>query len=305
MITTAAILVAVLGGVFGLVLATASKKFAVEEDPRIGEITNLLPGANCGGCGYAGCGALADAIVAGKEKDATRCVVANPDAKKAIAAVMGVETDDNADAVRIIPRLHCNGCTANRTPVADREGIHNCYVKAATAGGPGQCNFGCFGDGACVDACNFGALKIGKNGLPEFDYNKCVGCGACSKACPQLLIEMLPANEKVLVQCNNREKGKAAMTNCKVSCISCGMCVRNCPQKCITLEDTPNGSIPVIDYTKCDGCGICVQKCPRKCLVNIVPVEGDPDAPKKAEPTGCACCAMADQCPSAQAQKQA
>ena len=115
---------------------------------------------------------------------------------------------------------------------------------------------------------------------------------------------MIPANEKVLVQCNNREKGKAAMTDCKVSCISCGMCVRNCPQKCITLEDPPNGSIPVIDYTKCDGCGICVQKCPRKCLVDIVPVEGDPEAPKKAEPTGCACCAMAAQCPSAQAQKQ-
>lgn len=115
MITTAAILVAVLGGVFGLVLATASKKFAVEEDPRIGEITNLLPGANCGGCGYAGCGAMADAIVSGKEKDATKCVVCSAENKKAIAAVMGVESDDDANAVRQIPRLHCNGCTANRT----------------------------------------------------------------------------------------------------------------------------------------------------------------------------------------------
>ena len=248
---------------------------------------------------------MADAIVSGKEKDATKCVVCSAENKKAIAAVMGVESDDDANAVRQIPRLHCNGCTANRTPVADREGIHNCYVKAATAGGPGQCNFGCFGDGACADACNFGALKIGKNGLPEFDYNKCVGCAACSKACPQLLIEMLPATAKVLVQCNNREKGKAAMTNCKVSCISCGMCVRTCPKKAITLEDTPNGSIPVIDYSKCVGCGLCTTKCPRKCLVKVNPVTGTPEAPSKPEPTGCACCAMADQCPSAQAQKQA
>ena len=155
-----------------------------------------------------------------------------------------------------------------------------------------------------MDACNFGALKIGENGLPEFDYNKCVSCGACSKACPQLLIEMIPADKKVLVQCNNREKGKAAMTNCKVSCISCGICVKTCPKQAITLEDGPNGSIPVIDYTKCVGCGLCTMKCPRKCLVKINPVTGTPEAPAKAEPTGCACCAMADQCPSAQAQKQ-
>ncbi len=248
---------------------------------------------------------MADAIVSGQEKDATKCVVCSAENKKAIAAIMGVESNDDENAVRSIPRLHCNGCTANRTPVANREGIHNCYVKAANAGGPGQCNFGCFGDGACADACNFGALKIGKNGLPEFDYNKCVGCGACSKACPQLLIEMLPATAKVLVQCNNREKGKAAMTNCKVSCISCGMCVRTCPKKAITLEDTPNGSIPVIDYSKCVGCGLCTTKCPRKCLVKVNPVTGTPEAPSKPEPTGCACCAMADQCPSAQAQKQA
>ena len=170
--TTAIILVAVLGGIFGLVLATAGKKFAVEEDPRINEVTNLLPGANCGGCGYAGCAALANAIVAG-EADANKCVVANSDSKKAIGAVMGVEdTGDDENAIRYIPRLHCNGCTANRTRISNYEGVHNCYLRAQQTGGPGQCNYGCFGDGACVDACNFGALKIGANGLPEFDYNK-------------------------------------------------------------------------------------------------------------------------------------
>ena len=302
MITTAAILVAVLGGVFGLVLATASKKFAVEEDPRIGEIINLLPGANCGGCGFAGCGAMADAIVSGQEKDATKCVVCSAENKKAIAAVMGVETNDDADAVRVIPRLHCNGCPANRTPVANREGIKNCYVKAATAGGPLQCNFGCFGDGACADACNFGALKIGENKLPEFDYDKCVGCAACSKACPQRLIEMIPADKKVLVQCNNREKGKAAMTNCKVSCISCGICVKTCPKHAITLTDGPEGSIPVIDYSKCVGCGLCTMKCPRKCLVKITPVTGTPEAPAKEEPAP-SCCTVPPEAASSQAQQ--
>ena len=192
---------------------------------------------------------------------------------------MGVESNDDENAVRSIPRLHCNGCTANRTPIANREGIKNCYVKLPMpAARPVQLRL--LRDGACVDACNFGALKIGENGLPEFDYNKCVSCGACSKACPQLLIEMIPADKKVLVQCNNREKGKAAMTDCKVSCISCGICVKTCPKQAITLEDTPNGSIPVIDYDKCVGCGLCTMKCPRKCLVKINPVT----APRKLLP---------------------
>ena len=301
--TSAVILAVVLAGVFGLVLAVAGKKFAVEEDPRIGEITNLLPGANCGGCGYAGCGALANAIVSCEQKDASRCVVANPEAKKAIAAVMGVEDTGSGEEVRKIPRLHCNGCVANRTAASNYQGVHNCYLRAQQGGGPGQCNFGCFGDGACVAACNFGAIKIGENGLPQFDYNKCVGCGACAKACPQLLIELIDARKKVLVQCNNREKGKAAMTNCKVSCISCGICAKTCPKQAITITDGPNGSIPVIDYDKCVGCGLCTMKCPRKCLVKITPVTGSPDAPAKEEPTGCAHCALAADCPSAQAQK--
>ncbi len=288
MIMTAAILVAVLGGAFGLILATASKKLAVEEDPRIGEITALLPGANCGGCGYAGCANLAQAIVEGQEKDGSRCVVANAEALAKVAAVMGVEAKDESKTERVIPRLHCSGCPANRTPLVNRVGIKNCYVKAATAGGPGQCNYGCFGDGACVDACNFGALKINEETkLPEFDYDKCVSCGACAKACPQLLIEMIPAKSKVLVACQNREKGKAAMTNCKVSCISCGLCAKNCPRQAITMEDGVNGSIPVIDYSKCVGCGICVQKCPRKCMIRIDPIGGKPIAPTKAEPVGC------------------
>jgi electron transport complex protein RnfB len=298
MIITAAILVAVLGGVFGLVLATASKKFAVEEDPRIGQIVGLLPGANCGGCGYAGCASMADAIVSGKEPGAVKCAACSAENKKQIKAIMGLDEGEDENAVRMIPRLHCNGCVVNRKPVADREGIKNCYVAAATFGGSLKCNFGCFGFGACADACNFGALSIGKNGLPVFDYDKCVGCGACSKACPQLLIEMQKATNKVLVQCNNREKGKAAMTNCNVSCISCGICAKTCPKQAITIEDGVNGSIPVIDYDKCVGCGLCTMKCPRKCLVKVVPIEGGKVVVKNPVAAGCQSCKLAADCPS-------
>ena len=119
---------------------------------------------------------------------------------------MGLAADDDENAVRMIPRLHCNGCKENRPAKYKREGVKNCFLAAATAGGPGQCNFGCFGCGACVDACSFGALAMGENGLPQFDYDKCVGCGACASTCPQFLIEMMKASNKVLVQCNNREK---------------------------------------------------------------------------------------------------
>ncbi|CDB95054.1 ferredoxin [Acidaminococcus intestini CAG:325] len=135
---------------------------------------------------------------------------------------------------------------------------------------------------------------MGENGLPQFDYDKCVGCGACASTCPQFLIEMMKASNKVLVQCNNREKGKAAMTDCGVSCISCGLCAKNCPKQAITMEDGVNGSIPVIDYDKCVGCGLCVQKCPRKCLVKITPLEAPQPSAKRPDPVGCVACQTAE-----------
>lgn len=302
----AVIVVAVLGAIFGLILAVAGKKLAVEADPRIDQIIALLPGANCGSCGFAGCGNMAEAIVSGEAPDASKCAACPSENKDKILAIMGkaVEASDGPK-IRYIPRLHCNGCTANRKEIKNYQGIHNCYVAAKTLGGPGQCNFGCFGFGACADACSFGALHIGDMGLPEIDYDKCVGCGACVKACPQLLLELVDASKKVFLQCNNREKGKPAMTNCNVSCISCGMCAKNCPKGAITMEDGVNGSIPVIDYDKCVGCGLCVSKCPRHCLVKVEPVtEATPDAPKKPKATGCAACAMAKDCPSAQQAAQ-
>ena len=300
-VVIAVIVITLLGLAFGLILSVAGKKLAVEVDPRIEQILALLPGANCGGCGHAGCASMADAIVNGQEADASKCAACAEDNKKAIAAVMGKAAADGPK-IRMITRLHCNGCTANREKVSNYQGIHNCYVAAKTLGGPGQCDFGCFGYGACADACTFGALTIGDKGLPIIDYDKCVGCGNCVEACPQLLLELVDSTKKVFLQCNNREKGKPAMTNCKVSCISCGMCAKNCPKQAITMEDGANGSIPVIDYDKCVGCGLCVSKCPRHCLVKVQPITADTPEAKESKPmlTGCEACAMKDTCISAE-----
>ena len=285
----AVIMVAAIGGIFGLILAVAGIKLRVETDPRIDSIAALLPGANCGGCGFAGCASMAEAIVTGQVPDSNRCAACADGNRAKINAIMGHATNDEGPKIRYIARLHCNGGCTNRKQIKDYEGINNCYLLANNYGGPNQCNFGCFGCGACVDACSFGAIKIGKEGLPVFDYDKCVGCGNCTKACPQFLIELIDSSKKVLVQCNNREKGKAAMTNCNVSCISCGICAKNCPKQAITLEDTPNGSIPVIDYEKCVSCGLCAMKCPRHVILKADPlaapvVNAQPAAPAHKAP---------------------
>jgi len=297
----AVILVAVLGGIFGLVLAIAGRKFAVDTDPRIDEIAALLPGANCGSCGYAGCCNMAEAIVAGEAPDASKCMACPADNQKAINAVMGKSTDNTGTIARKVARLACNGCKTNAPRTIEYAGIPDCHVVAKNFGGPGQCNYGCLGFGSCEKACPFHAITMGDNGLPQFDYTKCVGCGICVKQCPQMVLYLADAGTKIHIMCNNRDKGKAAMVNCKVSCISCGICVKSCPQQAITLEDGPNGSLPVIDYDKCISCGICVSKCPRKCIhiLDAVDTSKPLNLDKPENKTGCSNCALSGSCGSA------
>ena len=291
-------LVSLLGGGFGTILAVAGRKLAVETDPRIEAITNNLPGANCGCCGYPGCSGLAEAIVAGKA-DASPCPACTPDAKRQIAGIMGLAEEGELDSgLRKVARLACNGCKQTRPNLFDYHGVKNCHLVAKYFGGPGKCNFGCLGFGACADACPFHAIQIGSNGLPVINYDQCVGCGICVKQCPQMVLHLTDANIGILLQCNNREKGKAAMSVCSASCISCGACVRVCPNQAISLQDDANGSLPVIDYSRCTACGLCVDKCPRHCLQTIAPVTGAPvqQDPERAVPSGCAACAGKESC---------
>lgn len=295
---TSIALVAGLGGLFGAVLAAAGRKLAVDTDPRIEEITNLLPGANCGSCGYPGCSGLAEAIVAGRD-GISPCLACSPESKKKIARIMGIQGDMTLPPqLRRVARLACNGCSINAPRSYDYHGIKDCHLVAKYYGGPGKCNFGCLGLGSCVKMCPFHAISMGENGLPVIDYDKCSGCGVCVRQCPQMVLYLSNASNRIHLQCNNREKGKAALSVCKVSCISCGLCVKNCPAKAITMREDGNGSLPVIDYSKCTECGLCVSKCPRHCLHKLDPVEIHPEAavkPRQPE-SGCASCPFGGSC---------
>lgn len=292
----AVLLVATLGGIFGSILAVAGRKFAVHTDPRIDEITNLLPGANCGSCGYPGCSGLATAIVAG-QTGVSPCLACTPAAKKAIAQVMGFTGEiPESPHMRKVARLACNGCKTNAPKLYDYRGIKDCHLVAKYFGGPGKCNFGCLGFGSCVKFCPFHAISMGENGLPIIDYDKCTGCGVCAQQCPQMVLYISNANLKIHLQCNNRDKGKAAMCDCTVSCISCGLCAKNCPTQAITMREDANGSLPVINRSKCTECGLCVQNCPRHCLHFIEPITTSTPTSQAAPASGCTSCALKGTC---------
>lgn len=259
-----AIIVAILllGGmslVFGLILAVASKKFAVESDPRIDEILGVLPGANCGGCGFAGCAGLAEAIVKGSAP-VNGCPVGKDPCAAKIAAIMGVEIDINTKPK--FAKLRCQGGKAEGVERFYYMGVPDCAAAQMLNGGPKLCEFGCLGLGNCARSCKFGALTINENGLPEIDPKRCTSCGACVKACPRNLIQLVDESYQVMVLCQNHNKGPEVRKACKVGCIGCGICAKNCPSNAITITD----ALAEINPELCTACGVCVEKCPMKAI---------------------------------------
>jgi electron transport complex protein RnfB len=244
-----------LGLILGLGLAIAAKVFAVKVDPKVEEVRQLLPGANCGGCGFPGCDGFAKALAAG-EATPSACVVVSADNLKAIAGVLGVDAGAGAKKVA---RVLCRGDATNVTPKYNYNGIPDCRAAAALAGGPSACRYGCLGQLTCASACPFGAIHRSENGIAEIDENICTGCGNCVAICPKSSIALVPKDQAVYVRCHAPEKGKAVSVNCKAGCIACGLCVKKCPEQAITMVD----NIPVIDYDKCTHCGTCAAACPK------------------------------------------
>ncbi len=254
-------LMAILGGLLGLVLAYASRKFFVAVDPRVEAVQNVLPGANCGACGSAGCAGYAEAIV-NKGAALTLCAPGGAKVRAAIAQVMGqtvTAVEPNFAVVRcdgdgVQPRFHYSG-------------VQSCKAASVMglAGSFQDCPYGCLGLGSCVEACPFGALSLNAQNIAVVDETLCSGCGKCVESCPRGLIRIDAESRVVVVRCNNRDKGAKANKQCNHACIACGKCVRECPFDAIHVVD----NVAVIDYEKCKLCGKCVKACPKHLIVDI------------------------------------
>ena len=256
-IVQAVLVLSVMGLVFGGVLAYASRVFAVEVDERIPLIIEVLPGANCGGCGFAGCNAFADAIVNGIAKTGGCPVGGNATAGK-VAEIMGVASE-HLD--RYGARIICGGNNENAMKKYRYSGINDCLSAMRLGSGDKACTYGCIGLGSCVKKCPLGAISI-VDGIAVVSPEKCIGCGLCVPNCPKKVISLVPYDKKVNTACRSCDKGAASRQYCNVSCIGCKICEKNCPDEAIKVKD----NLAVIDYEKCTDCGICVEKCPRKCI---------------------------------------
>lgn len=252
---------AVVGGVglfIGLFLGLSAKKFEVEIDEKESRVRELLPGANCGGCGYAGCDDLAKAIAEGKAP-ANACPVASAQAHGLIAEVMGTSAEA---AERKVAFVKCAGTCDKAQENYKYFGVMDCN-KAALAPGNGgkKCSFGCMGYGSCVNVCAFDAIHI-VNGIAVVDREKCTGCTKCTMECPNKLINMVPARSDVLVRCYSTDKGKDVKAACSIGCIGCKLCEKACEFDAIHVSD----NLALIDYEKCTNCGKCAAVCPVKVI---------------------------------------
>lgn len=288
----AVIVLGVLGLIFGLILDFASKKFAVEVDPREEQVLAALPGANCGGCGFPGCGGLAAAIASGNAP-VNACPVGGAATAAKVAEIMGIEAETGA---RKVAKVICKGNLDNAANKYIYDGYADCRAAAVLNGGPKVCKYGCLGLGSCVQVCAFDAIHI-VNGVAVVDEDKCVNCGKCIDICPKQIIKRKPVDKQVVVECNSLDFGKTVKDACSVGCIGCGICFKTCKFDAIIFED----KLARIDYDKCVQCNMCADKCPTKA---IKPKERKQPKPA-AKPVAKDDSAVADQAPKAEVKEDA
>ena len=257
-IIIAVAVVSILGLIIGLLLGVAGKKFEVETDERVEQVREYMAGSNCGGCGFAGCDACAEAIVEGKAAP-NACAPAGAAAAEAIGKILGIAVEVGEPKVAFV---RCAGTCDKTVMKSQYFGMQDCQKAAIIPGGTDKaCSYGCMGLGSCVKACKFDAIHI-VNGVAVVDKEKCVACGACSAVCPKGLITMVPKKAEHLVRCSNRDKGKDVKAVCAAGCIGCGVCVKQCEVGAVSVIN----NVAVIDTEKCTNCGKCAAKCPSKCI---------------------------------------
>jgi len=250
--------------ILAIVIFYVSRKFHVEDNPKVKDVLSMLPGVNCGACGFAGCQALAVAFVEGAEKGDIEGLFCPPGAQVVNRNVAEYLRMNPVNTHKRVAVLRCGGSCEASPSRLDYQGPKSCMVSHGLFAGEGGCAFGCLGQGDCVVSCTFDAMRLNPvTGLPEIDPEKCTSCGACVKACPRLLIQLRPYGttaKRVWVNCQNTEKGAVSRKNCTASCIGCGKCVKVCDPiaGAITLEN----NLAYIDPAKCIACGECVGSCP-------------------------------------------
>ncbi len=273
-IVTPIILVSVIGVVSGIGLTLAAKFMAVPVDETAVKIRECLPGANCGGCGYAGCDDYASALAADHSLSPSLCAPGGAAAAAGIAAVLGVEA---GSAVPKVARVRCSGLKDKTKESMEYQGFSTCAAAKLFFGGPGSCKNGCIGFGDCVSACAYDAIRV-CNGVAQVDRDLCVACGMCAKACPNALIEIVPKSSRVFVGCSSTDPGKKTREVCEVGCIACKLCEKACKFDAVKVENNH----AVIDAEKCKNCGLCAKACPRH-IIHVIPKPGAKPAVPKPE----------------------
>lgn len=251
------VIFAVIGCAAGTLLVFGAKLFRVETDETVQKLTEALPNANCGACGYSGCEGYANAVAKG-EAATNLCKPGGDETAKALAEIMGTEV---LSAAKETAYVRCNGCIG---AVEDRYifgGIQSCAAVESFYNGKKNCRSGCDGLGDCVRVCEHNAISI-VNGVAVVDSSKCKACGKCAEVCPNRLIAIIPTDSSHMVRCSNIDSGKITRTVCKNGCIGCKICEKKCPVGAIKVENNH----AVIDPTKCTACGACAESCPQKCI---------------------------------------
>lgn len=254
------------GAISSIILYFTAQKFHVFEDTRINDVEEALPSANCGGCGFPGCRAFAEACVKAETMDGLNCPVGGAPTMENVANILGRTVVVTAPTVAVV---RCGGTCDHRPRMNEYDGVQHCFIAHNLYSGETGCSFGCLGLGDCEVSCEFDAIKVNPlTKLPEVDEDKCTSCGACVKACPKLLIELRkkgPKSRRIYVSCRNEDRGPIAKKSCDVSCIACTKCEKVCPHEAITISN----NLAFIHDDKCKLCRKCVEVCPTNAIVEL------------------------------------